>query len=114
MPPPGGGKGNAYRRDMGINEKYVELSRMCLYSLMTLHVPYNCIFLCAQAMVQRDEDLIFRPLSIFAFFNRASVFRSALHRTLPPHLCHSRVHAHSSLVPFSQCACVLRATSTRS
>ena len=27
MPPPGGGKGNAYRRDMGINEKYVELSR---------------------------------------------------------------------------------------
>lgn len=27
MPPPGGGKGNAYRRDMGVNEKFVELSR---------------------------------------------------------------------------------------
>ena len=27
MPPPGFGKGNAYRRDMGINEKFVELSR---------------------------------------------------------------------------------------
>ena len=27
MPPPGGGKGSAYRRDMGVNEKYVELSR---------------------------------------------------------------------------------------
>ena len=27
MPPPGFGKGNAFRRDMGINEKFVELSR---------------------------------------------------------------------------------------
>ena len=27
MPPSGGGKGNAYRRDMGANEKFVELSR---------------------------------------------------------------------------------------